>query len=132
MSMYAQICFFLFLTFISFKNNGDNTNITKVDESSLKVASKGGCQANSTEFRISSLLNENQCVAVSNPSCATVATCKVSETCNNATSMEMQVKNPMTCSSKLALKSCSGKKGENKCAGKIAQNSDADQVVATK
>lgn len=38
--MYAQICFFLFLMFISFKNNGDNTNIKKVDESNLKVFQK--------------------------------------------------------------------------------------------
>lgn len=118
--------------FISFKNNGDNTNIKKVDKSNLKVASKDGCQANSTAFSISNLLNKNQCVAVSKASCATVAKCSVSETCNSAISLEIPGKNPMSCSSKLAQKSCSGKKDEIKCAGKIVQNSDAVQVVATK
>ena len=132
MSMYAQICFFLFLMFISFKNNGDNTSIKKVDESNLKAASKGGCQSNSTAFSISNLLNENQCVTVSKASCATVDACSVSETCNTSISLEIPGKNPMSCSSKLAQKSCSGKKDEIKCAGKIVQNSDAVQVVATK
>ena len=78
------------------------------------------------------ILNKNQCVAVSKASCATVAKCSVSETCNSAISLEIPGKNPMSCSSKLAQKSCSGKKDEIKCAGKIVQNSDAVQVVATK